>query len=150
MKTLIPCLSVIALCATTLQPVSTQMDAAAQAKIAALEHGPSTINVSGYPQGIQDNYEIFAQKCSQCHKLSVPINSNFVTPDEWSGYVKLMMHKMGSNISGDDGKKIYEFLVFDSSVRKKDLLESKLAKLSPEQKAAQEAKIKAVVSKYGN
>jgi len=129
--------------------LNAQTDPAAAARIAALEHGPTSINVSAYPQGIQDNYEIFTQKCTQCHKLSVPINSSFATPDEWSGYVKLMMHKVGSNIGGDDGKKIYEFLVFDSSVRKKALLDSKLAKMDPAQKAAAEAKIKAIHSKYG-
>lgn len=122
--------------------------AASQAIIAKLEHGPSKIDVSKYPPGIQENYELFTQKCSVCHKLSVPINSTFVTPDEWSAYVKTMMHKVGSNIGGDEGKKIYEFLVYDSSVRKKAALEAKLASVDPAQKAAAEAKIQAVRAKY--
>jgi hypothetical protein len=75
------------------------------------EKGPATIDVSKYPQGIQDNYETFSQKCTQCHKLSRPVNCDYVLPDEWSRYVKRMMHKPGSGIDSADGKKIYEFLV---------------------------------------
>jgi hypothetical protein len=124
------------------------LDAATQARIDAFEKGPATIDVSKYPQGIQDNYAIFSQKCSQCHKLSRPINSDYVLPDEWSRYVKRMMHKPGSGIDSSDGKKIYEFLVYDSSVRKKAMLDDKLAKLTPEEKATDEAKIKEVRDKY--
>ena len=50
-------------------------------------------------KAIQDNYEVFSQKCSQCHKLSRPINSDYALPDEWSRYIKRMMYKPGSNIS---------------------------------------------------
>lgn len=140
---------VVAALAVGISAASAQsMDPAAQARIAALEHGPSTINVAAYPQGIQDNYEVFTQKCTQCHKLSVPINSAYVTPDEWSSYVKKMMHKIGANIGGDEGKKIYEFLAYDSSVRKKAALEAKLATLPAAQKADAEAKIQALHAKY--
>ena len=124
------------------------MDAATKARIDAFEKGPATIDVSKYPQGIQDNYAIFSQKCTQCHKLSRPINSDYVLPDEWSRYVKRMMRKPGSGIDSSDGKKIYEFLTYDSSVRKKAMLDEKLAKVTPEEKAAAEAKIKDVHDKY--
>ena len=58
---------------------------------------------------------MFTQKCSQCHKLSRPINSDFALPDEWSRYVHRMMNKPGSGIDSGAGKKIYDFLVYDSS-----------------------------------
>ena len=125
-----------------------QLDAATQARIDRFEKGPSTIDVSKYPDGIQENYQVFSQKCSQCHKLSRPINSDYALPDEWSRYIKRMMHKPGSGISNAEGKKIYEFLVYDASVRKKSMLDAKLAKATPEEKAAAEAKIKAVHDKY--
>lgn len=125
-----------------------ELDAATKARIESFEKGPATINVSKYPAGIQANYQIFAQKCAQCHKLSRPINSDFALPDEWSHYIKRMMYKPGSNIAGDDAKKIFDFLVYDSSVRKKSLLDSKLAKASASDKAAAEAKIKEVHDKY--
>ena len=127
-----------------------QLDADTKARIDQFEKGPATIDVSKYPQGIQDNYEMFSQKCTQCHKLSRPINSDYALPDEWSRYVKRMMHKPGSGIDSSDGKKIYEFLVYDSSVRKKAMVDDKLAKLSADEKAAAEAKIKEVHDKYDN
>ena len=123
-------------------------DAATKARIDKFEKGPATIDVSKYPQGIQDNYGVFSQKCSQCHKLSRPINSDYAAPDEWSRYIKRMMYKPGSNISSAEAKKIYEFLAYDSSVRKKAMLDDKLSKSSADDKAAAEAKIKEVHDKY--
>ncbi|MDE1920438.1 MAG: hypothetical protein KGJ09_02090 [Candidatus Omnitrophica bacterium] len=126
------------------------LDAATQARIAKADQGPRTIDVSGYPQKLQDIYtDIFSQKCTQCHRLSRPINSDFALPSEWESYVKKMMHKPGSNINFGQARKIIDFLIYDSSVRKKALLEEKLSKLTPEQRAAQEAKIKKVQDKYG-
>jgi len=126
------------------------LDAATQARIARFEKGPETINVSGYPSIIQADYEVFTQKCSQCHKLSRPINSDYALPSEWSRYVHRMMSKPGSGIDASSGKKIYEFLVYDSSVRKKAMVDAKLAKASPGDKAAEEAQIKEVHDKYAH
>src|SRR6516165_9179719 len=103
------------------------LDAATKARIERFEKGPATVNVSKYPDGIQENYEVFSQKCTQCHKLSRPINSDYALPDEWSRYVKRMMHKPGSGIGATESKKIYEFLVYDSSIRKKAMVDEKLA-----------------------
>jgi len=127
-----------------------ELDAETKARVERFEKGPATIDVSKYPQGMQDNYEIFSQKCTQCHKLSRPVNCDYALPDEWSRYVKRMMRKPGSGIDSSDGKKIYEFLTYDSSVRKKAMLDDKLAKLSADDKAAAEAKIKEVHDKYDN
>jgi cytochrome c5 len=130
------------------QAADDQLDAETKARIERFEKGPATINVSKYPDAAQSDYEVFSTKCSQCHKLSRPINSDYALPDEWSRYIKRMMHKPGSGISASEGKKIYDFLVYDSSVRKKKLLDEKLAKLSPEERKAQEDKIKEVQDKY--
>ena len=124
------------------------LDAATKARIERFEKGPATIDVSKYPQGIQENYEVFSQKCSQCHKLSRPINSDYALPDEWSRYIKRMMHKPGSGISAGDGKKIYDFLAYDSSIRKKALVDEKLAKATAEEKTAAETKTKELHDKY--
>lgn len=127
-----------------------QLDPETKARIERFEKGPQTIDVSKYPDAIKENYEVFQQKCTQCHKLSRPINSDYATPGEWSRYIKRMMHKPGSGISNSDGKKIYEFLVYDSSIRKKTMLDEKLAKATPEEKKDDEAKIKEVHDKYDN
>jgi hypothetical protein len=126
----------------------TPLDPETKARIERFEKGPQTIDVSKYPDGIKENYEVFASKCTQCHKLSRPINSDYATPDEWSRYIKRMMHKPGSGISNTEGKKIYEFLVYDSSIRKKAALDEKLAKATPQEKTDAEAKIKEVRDKY--
>jgi hypothetical protein len=59
-----------------------------------------------------------------------------------------MMYKPGSGIGAGEGKKIYEFLVYDSSVRKKAMVDEKLAKATPADKKTNEAKIKEVHDKY--
>ena len=125
-----------------------KLDPETKARVERFEKGPATIDVSKYPDGIKENYEVFATKCTQCHRLSRPINSDYAAPDEWSRYIKRMMHKPGSGISNAEGKKIYEFLVYDSSIRKKTMLEEKLAKATPDEKKTAEAKLKEVHDKY--
>ena len=117
-------------------------------RIERYDKGPGTINVSPYPAAIQQDYAVFSQKCSQCHKLSRPINSDFALPDEWSRYIHRMMSKPGSGIDSGSGLKIYNFLVYDSSVRKKAMVDEKLAKVTPDEKKAAEAKIKEVHDAY--
>jgi len=124
------------------------LDAETKARVELFEKGPATVDISKYPDGIKENYEVFSQKCTQCHKLSRPINSDYALPDEWSRYVKRMMHKPGSGINAAEGKEIYEFLVYDSSVRKKAMVDEKLAKATPDEKKAAEAKIKEVHDAY--
>jgi hypothetical protein len=141
-------MATLALMGTGVVRAEDQLDAETKARIDRFEKGPATIDVSKYPQGIQDNYEIFSQKCTQCHKLSRPVNCDYALPDEWSRYVKRMMRKPGSGIDSSDGKKIYEFLVYDSSIRKKTLLDDKLGKLGADDKTAAAAKIKEIQDKY--
>jgi hypothetical protein len=124
------------------------LDAETKARVERFEKGPATIDVSKYPDGVKENYEVFSQKCSQCHKLSRPINSDYALPEEWSRYIKRMMHKPGSGISAADGKKIYDFLAYDSSVRKKAMVDEKLAKATAEDKKSNESKIKEIHDKY--
>ena len=124
------------------------LDPETKARVERFEKGPQTIDVSKYPDGIKENYEVFSTKCTQCHKLSRPINSDYALPSEWERYVKRMMHKPGSGIDAADGKKIFEFLVYDSSIRKKAMLDDKLAKATPEEKDAAVKKIKEIHDNY--
>ena len=118
-----------------------KLDPETKARVERYEKGPKTIDVSKYPAAIQAKYDIFRAKCTLCHELSRPINSDYVLPDEWSRYVKRMMHKPGSNITQASGKQIYEFLAYDSSVRKKAAFEAKLAQLPAAEKAEAQARI---------
>ena len=146
--TVLLCAAALALIGVVVAFAEDQLDAETKARVERFEKGPATINVSKYPDGVKDNYEVFSTKCTQCHKLSRPINSDYALPEEWSRYIKRMMHKPGSGISAGDGKKIYEFLVYDSSIRKKKMVDEKLAKATPEDKKAAEDKIKEVRDKY--
>ena len=149
-------LPALLLCAATLaltrgyraRAADEPLDEETKARIAKFEQGPATIDVLKYPPGIQENYEVFSAKCAQCHKLSRPINSNYALPAEWERYIKRMMHKPGSGIIATDAKKIFDFLVYDSVVRKKTLYDETLAKASPDEKKAAEDKVKEIREKY--
>ena len=62
------------------------------------DKGPDKIDVSAYPAEQQANFKLFAGKCSKCHTIARPLNT-MMTRDEWSRYVKRMMHKPNSGIS---------------------------------------------------
>jgi cytochrome c5 len=94
-------------------------------RIAAYDKGPATIDVSKYPADMQAGYKVFVTRCSKCHTIARPINCDFVLDDEWERYVKRMMRKPGSDVSPADGKQIFEFLSYDSKLRKKALYERK-------------------------
>jgi len=114
-----------------------------KAHLAKLDAGPKTIDVAKYPPEQKAAYKLFSKKCSQCHTLARPINSDFVLPAQWERYIKRMMYKPNSQMSDQDGKTIYKFLVYDASVRKADALRNPLKGLSDERAAAVE-KVKAV------
>ena len=104
------------------------------------DKGPNTINVSQYPPEQQQAYKLFVSKCSQCHTIARPINTTMTQP-EWERYVKRMMHKPNSGISNNQGKEIYEFLVYDQVNRKnknpsafyKSLSDEEIEKLKAQQ-----------------
>ena len=135
---------VLAATAVVTRAADDSIDAATKARIAQYDKGPATIDVSHYPAAIQKDYNLFHKRCTLCHTLARPINSDFSLPDEWSRYVKRMMHKPGSEINPAVAKKIYTFLVYDSSVRKKAMVDAAMAKLGPADRAAEQAKIDAV------
>lgn len=106
--------------------------------------GPAEVEVSEYPKPIREGYKLMVFKCAACHTPARPINSQFLelSAEEetqfkkdnpeihkdkrlvhiedkiWNRYVKRMMTKPGCPVKGEDGKKIWEFLVHDSKVRK--------------------------------
>ncbi|MEE9385159.1 MAG: hypothetical protein V3V08_17275 [Nannocystaceae bacterium] len=77
----------------------------------ARDTGPSSVDVSSFPPPVQAAYAIFSQRCSRCHTLARPINTD-LSPSAWKGYVKKMMNKPGSGISPEQGKVIYKFLKY--------------------------------------
>jgi cytochrome c5 len=114
-----------------------------KAHLAKLDSGPKTINVAKYPAEQKAAYKVFDKKCSKCHTIARPINSDFVLPAQWERYIKRMMYKPNSQMNDQDGKTIYKFLVYDASVRKTEALRKALQDLTDERAAALE-RIKAV------
>ncbi len=104
------------------------------------DKGPDKVNVSSYPAEQQKNYKLFTDKCAKCHTIARPINTT-MTKDEWSRYVKRMMHKPNSGISDTQGKAIFEFLAYDQESRKdknpsaffKSLSDEEIEKLKAQQ-----------------
>lgn len=104
------------------------------------DKGPDKVNVSAYPAEQQKNYKLFTDKCAKCHTIARPINTT-MTKDEWSRYVKRMMHKPNSGISDSQGKAIFEFLAYDQETRKdknpsafsKSLSDEEIEKLKAQQ-----------------
>jgi hypothetical protein len=120
-------LAALAIAGTIRAVAAQQKDEPLDPRIAAYDKGPAKIDVSKYPADMKTKYKVFADKCAKCHSIARPINCEFALEDEWERYIKRMMNKAGpSVISAADGKSIYEFLVYDSKTRKKDLYDKKM------------------------
>jgi hypothetical protein len=95
-------------------------------RILAYDKGPAKIDVSTYPPALQNTYKtLFLKKCNDCHTVARAINSEFVLEDEWERYIKRMMRRSGK-ITPEEGKQIFDFLVYDSKTRKKALYDKRL------------------------
>lgn len=107
--------------------VRAQDDPPVEPRILAYDKGPAKIDVSKYPPDMQEIYnKVFSVKCKKCHTLARPINCELVLAEEWERYLKRMMRKAGTFISAEQGKQIYEFMVYDSKTRKKGMLDKRL------------------------
>jgi hypothetical protein len=98
-------------------------------RIAAADKGPSKIDVSSYPPELQKAYQVFSKKCGLCHSVARVINSDYVLEGDWEADVHDMTVRAGKLITATDAQQIYEFLVYDSKIRKKDLYEKKLKEI---------------------
>jgi mono/diheme cytochrome c family protein len=109
-------------------------------RIAAADKGPSKIDVSSYPPEIQKAYPLFAKKCGLCHSVARVINSDYVLEGDWEADVHNMTARAGKLISPADAQQIYDFLVYDSKIRKADLYQARqLAATKPAVRAIQPA-----------
>ena len=85
------------------------------------DNGTDFIDVSEYPEEMQTLYAIFTRKCSRCHTIARPINSDFKA-EEWRKYVLKMMRKPGSGLNPKTAEQIIKFLTYDAQHRKKNTL----------------------------
>ena len=82
------------------------------------DDGLNYIDVSEYPEEMQTLYAVFTRRCSRCHTIARPINSNFKT-EEWRHYVHKMMRKPGSGLTPKTAEQIIKFLTYDAQHREK-------------------------------
>ncbi len=75
------------------------------------DNGAGSIDVSGWPQGIRKNYDMYAVKCAKCHPLARSVNARF-TAQHWKRYMKRMIRRPNSGINEEQAAKIYEFLKY--------------------------------------
>ena len=90
------------------------------------DSGPDKIDISKYPSEIRRKYKTFSELCARCHPLARAINCDFVLESDWERYIKKMMRRGRSLITPEQALESYEFAVFDSKVRKRELYERKL------------------------
>lgn len=95
--------------------------------VAKWDKGPDKIDVSKYSADMKAKYKAFTEVCSRCHTLARAINSDFVLEDDWERYIKKMMRRGKGLISPEQGLQVFEFAVYDSKIRKKELYERRLA-----------------------
>jgi hypothetical protein len=112
--------------------------------------GPVTIDVTSYPREQQENYQIFLSKCSRCHTPARPINSKITTEEDWEHFVSMMHGRLLSRSMGpawkpQEGRRIIDFLTYDSKIRKLDhklAFEEQLRKLNERYQEVQKEKAK--------
>jgi hypothetical protein len=85
--------------------------------------GPDQVDVSGYPAVQQENYQVFRARCTVCHSAARSINAPFIDKTTWVRYVFKMHGKALRRfdrplLEGDEGKRVIDFLAYDSRERK--------------------------------
>jgi len=120
-----------ALCALTLvygrAIAQAQDDRPLDPKVIAWDKGPDRIDLSKYPAEMKQKYKVYTEVCSRCHTLARAVNCDFVLEDEWERYIKKMMRRSGKMITPDDAQQIFEFVLYDAKLRKRQLYDTKMA-----------------------
>jgi cytochrome c5 len=96
------------------------------AMVLAWDKGADKVDVSKYPAEVKKNYKVFSEICAQCHPLARAVNCDFALEEDWERYIKRMMRRGRSLVTPDQAEAAYEFAIYDSKIRKKDLYDKKL------------------------
>ena len=78
------------------------------------------LDVSRYPEDIQDAYKVFAVRCSRCHTLARPLNAQITDPQHWVRYVARMRLNPASGINAKNGEVIIRFLQYYTHQRQEE------------------------------
>jgi hypothetical protein len=81
--------------------------------------GSDEVDAVKVPVALQDDYALFAQRCSKCHSLARPLSSGIDDDEYWKRYVERMRKQPSSGISPDDEPPILRFLHYYSEEQKR-------------------------------
>lgn len=95
-----------------------------------------------YPAPYQKSYQLFLDRCGNCHTIDTALAVDSYLPSDWRDVVDQMQKKEGSGISTQEADEIYKFLVYDSTVNHKKELDAQLQQLPEAERKAEEDKIK--------
>lgn len=115
-----------ALVAAIAAQATTQGDQPLDPLVLAWDKGPDKIDVSKYPADIKRKYKVFTEVCGRCHTVARAINCDFALEDDWERYIKKMMRRGRGLVTPEVAQDAFDFAVYDSKVRKKELYERKL------------------------
>jgi hypothetical protein len=91
--------------------------------------GPASVDVSGYPQEQQKNYQVYSRVCSQCHTLARSNYCPVVSRSFWELYISAMRNRTyyyyeaRTPMTPEDSKAILDFLDYDAKARKIDRMD---------------------------
>ena len=75
------------------------------------------IDASGLPTDVQKDYQVFRDKCNQCHGLDTSLKPS-MSSAQWTFEVKRMQNMASSHFNDAEAKSILNFLNYDETHRK--------------------------------
>lgn len=94
--------------------------------VLAWDKGPQKIDVSKYPDEMKRKYKTFVDICGKCHTPARAINCEFALESDWERYIKKMMRRGKGVLTPELAQEAFDFAVYDSKIRKKELYQRKL------------------------
>lgn len=95
-----------------------------------------------YPAPYQKSYQLFLDRCGNCHSIDTALAVESYLPSDWQDIVDRMQKKPSSGISTQEAEEIYKFLVYDTTLNHKKELDAQLQQLPEPDRKAEEEKIK--------
>jgi len=75
------------------------------------------IDASALPASVQKDYQVFRDKCNQCHGLDTSLKPS-MSSSQWTFEVKRMQNMASSHFNDVEAKSILNFLNYDETHRK--------------------------------
>src|SRR6516162_2672154 len=75
------------------------------------------IDASALPANVQSDYQVFRDKCNQCHGLDTSLKPS-MSSAQWTFEVKRMQNMASSHFNSAEAKSILNFLNYDEVHRK--------------------------------